>query len=252
MNSKKFSEAMNEIDDNFIDEAIRYKRKSKKYSLAKRGILAACLALVLIFGILMVIPKEKIALSNNSVGVTVKYTNVPFNFGSSSGSLIYLSEEELFTEYDTAIFKGTITALDNIVMDFNGTKTYRAIAQIEINKVYRGYCKENETVSVLLPCSIAFGYQVEDTDIVTKMKVGMTGIFMPMIYDETSKREENGAILMLKDIADYGFADGSRYAFLETKNGLVFSKSAYESITDVKTLEQVEDYVMKMLERITH
>lgn len=27
MNSKKFSEAMNEIDDKYVDEAIQYKKK---------------------------------------------------------------------------------------------------------------------------------------------------------------------------------------------------------------------------------
>ena len=249
MNTKQFSEAMSEVDDKYIEEAIRYRRKNKKRSWVKWGALAACLALVLAISIPMAILQEKIALSNNSVGVTVKYANIPFYFGTGSGSQIYLSEEELFTTYDTAIFKGTITEIDNIILDFSGSKTYRAIAKIEVEKVYRGSCQESEIVTVLLPSPIAFSFQTGDSDIITKMEVGMTGIFMPMIYDETSKREENGATLMLKDIADYGLADGNRFVFLETKNGLVFSRSAYESIAGATTLEQIEEYVVKMISR---
>ncbi len=244
MNTKKFSDAMSEIDNKYVDEAILYQHKSKKRGWVKWGALAACL--VLAIGIPMAIPQEEIVLSNNSADVTVKYANLPFYFGPGSGSQIYLSEEELFTEYDTAIFKGTITDIDNIVLDFKGSRTYWAIAKIEVEKDYRGPCQEGEIVTVLLPGPIAFGFQTQDTDIIAKMKVGMTGIFMPMIYDEASVREENGATLMLKDIADYGLPDGNRFVFLETKNGLVFSRTAYESIEDAATLEQIDEYVLKM------
>lgn len=47
MNSKKFSEAMSELDDEYIDEAIRYKKKAKKPVWAKLGVIAACFALAL-------------------------------------------------------------------------------------------------------------------------------------------------------------------------------------------------------------
>lgn len=33
MNSKKFSEAMSELDSKYVDEAISYKKKAKKASL---------------------------------------------------------------------------------------------------------------------------------------------------------------------------------------------------------------------------
>lgn len=47
MNSKKFSEAMGELDSKYVDEAINYKKKSKKPGWAKWGAFAACLCLVI-------------------------------------------------------------------------------------------------------------------------------------------------------------------------------------------------------------
>jgi len=48
MNSKKFSEAMSEIDSKYIDEAFHYQKKSgKKHSWTKWGTLSR----VLMFGI---------------------------------------------------------------------------------------------------------------------------------------------------------------------------------------------------------
>ena len=72
---------------------------------------------------------------------------------------------------------------------------------------------------------------------------------MPMIYDENSVLEENGATLFLKDIADYGFYDGVRFAFLETDHGLVFDRSTYQSIAQAQNLDEIEDYILKMLEK---
>jgi len=50
MNEKKLSEAMNQIDDRYIKEALLYKGNSKKTLWLKWGILAACLALLLAAG----------------------------------------------------------------------------------------------------------------------------------------------------------------------------------------------------------
>lgn len=55
MNSKKFSEAMSEVDDRYYEEAISYKKKAKKPVWAKWGALAACLCLAL--GAAFTVPK---------------------------------------------------------------------------------------------------------------------------------------------------------------------------------------------------
>lgn len=63
MNAEKFSNAMREIDDQYIDEAIRYHRRqntSNQISWIKRGAIAACLCLVFIFGLLMNPPSSHV------------------------------------------------------------------------------------------------------------------------------------------------------------------------------------------------
>ena len=51
MNSKKFSEAMSELDSKYVDEAISYKKKAKKPVWAKWGAIAACFVAVTVLGV---------------------------------------------------------------------------------------------------------------------------------------------------------------------------------------------------------
>ena len=262
MNTKKFSDAMSQIDDKYIDEALNYK-KNKKITWIKFGAVAACFAVVVtavsvlpnlqneqINYLTPSEPKKQFVLSDNSYNVTVKYNEKAPDINIEY-SLVDYTEDELFTVFDTDIFKGTILSLDNIEIDLNGYKMYRAIAQIKVEKVYRGSCDKGDTVSVMLPCHITEDVWVEDTDTVSAMKEGMTGIFMPIAYDETSILECNNARLVQKDIADYGFPDGMRYAFLETEDGLIFDRGSYETISDAKTLDEVEEYVENMIIKVS-
>lgn len=245
MTRETLFEALGDMDQAHIvhaEQAAPKKRGRKLWA----G-LAACL--VLAAGVLLWQGHgAAIPLSAASEGVTVKYGS-PLLPVPSSNSLIYLTEEELFTHFDTAIFMGTVTQIDNIVLDFNGSKDYRALAQIQVEQVYRGDCREGGTVTVLLPCPIQSGIWVEDTGVVASMEVGTHGIFMPIIYTEASVRQENGATLALTDVADYGFADGVRYAFLETEDGLLFDRSSYASIADAASLEEIGEYVVRMIEK---
>ena len=249
MNAKKFSDAMSELDPKYVDEALNYKKKAKKPGWIKWGVLAACLT-VLIVGVFSVKQqRNQISLSSNSTNVTAYYTNNPFLVANSSDSLVFLTEEELFTTFNTAIFKGTVSEIRNIILNFNGDKAYRAIAEITVEQVYRGPCSAGDTISVLLPCPLIKGFWATDTSTVSAMEAGTTGIFMPMIYDdENSFWEQNGAKLDKRDLAGYGLADGERFAFLETENGLIFSKEAYSSIANATTLAEIEDYIKTMLE----
>ena len=249
MNAKKFSDAMSELAPKYVDEALNYKKKAKKPGWIKWGVLAACLT-VLIVGVFSVKQqRNQISLSSNSTNVTAYYTNNPFLVANSSDSLVFLTEEELFTTFNTAIFKGTVSEIRNIILNFNGDKAYRAIAEITVEQVYRGPCSAGDTISVLLPCPLIKGFWATDTSTVSAMEAGTTGIFMPMIYDdENSFWEQNGAKLDKRDLAGYGFADGERFAFLETENGLIFSKEAYSSIANATTLAEIEDYIETMLE----
>lgn len=226
----------------------RSERKIKNNRLwLKWGAAAACIALAAVIGITIWNSQTgKINLSGASHNVSVKYINKAPD-KSISPDLESLTEEELFTKFNTDIFRGTVTKISNVVINYNGDKEYHAIAEVQIEKVFRGNCTENEMVTVLLPCPIDADIWVEDTETVSAMKEGTHGIFMVTLYSETSFMERNGAKLMLRDIADYGFPDGSRYAFLQTENGLRFSKYAYKSIANARSLDQIEEYIVNML-----
>ena len=217
-----------------------------------KWLLPALLVCCLIFPLIHNLPTNRtqnngIELSKLSHGVKAKYIKqLPDTTCATSYDLPYLTEEELFSANETTIIKGVVSSIQNIQLDFHGEKLYWAIAKVKVQKVYRGNCKVDDTITLRLQCSINDDVYVEDTETISSMKKGMTGIFMPIQYDDTSDYSENDATLHLKDIADYGFLDGVRYAFLDSDNGLIFDKTAYKSIENAKTLDDIEQYVLKM------
>jgi hypothetical protein len=88
---------------------------------------------------------------------------------------------------------------------------------------------------------------VEDTGVVSAIRIGEVGIFMPVKYDGTEKGEENGATLFWKDTCDYGFPDGERFTFLQTEQGLLYSEDTYISLSGTSTLDDIKSYVIKMI-----
>ncbi|MEG1846261.1 MAG: hypothetical protein RR239_05105 [Oscillospiraceae bacterium] len=244
MTNKNIFEQIGNIDDDLIEDANKSSAK-KKQPLKFYIPIAACLALVFAIGIptIALNAKNQIKLEN-SQNAKAKYINkAPFVV--SADCLIPLSEDEIFSKFDLAIFKGTIKEIKNIEVSYNGSLDYRAIAKIEIEKVYKGSSKIGDIVSVLLTCPIDTEFKMTETATVSAMREGMSGIFMPMKYDESSVRIENDATVGLRDLAEYGFADGERYAFLETENGLLFSSSAYKSVSSATSLDEIEKYVVE-------
>ena len=167
-----------------------------------------------------------------SNGVKVNYVNNPPAIANKA-DLVWLTEDELFAAnilgYEIVAFEGTVKEVRNIVCDYNGRKDYRAIATIDVSEVLRGRLEAGNTVTVLLPAPVGANLQVEDTGVSSQISAGTTGIFLPIKYDETSIREENGRTLALLDLADYGLPDGERWMFIETADGLVYCRDAYPS-----------------------
>ena len=91
------------------------------------------------------------------------------------------------------------------------------------------------------------GIKIEDTGIAAQIESGMEGIFMPRAYREDAYWEQNGATLMLRDLAPCGLWDGMRWLFLETERGLTYAQSAYPGADGCATLDDIEEYVVKML-----
>lgn len=241
------------VDPMYILEADRFSRRKPRH-IPRWGMVAACVCLLLaVCWQLAVAPgRGMYQLSSQSRHVTVSQVEqVPRESFCTKSMLIHLTEDEIFTHWETTIVRGRVTAIQNLCIDFNGVSEYQAIASVKVDKVFRGSCTPGSVVDILLPTPIdVSGLWVEDTEVISQLEVGMEGIFMPMEYDETSFREKNGGVLMLRDVAPYGLPDGMRYAFLQTEHGLAFEReTTYQSISGASTLEDVEDYIVKMLEK---
>ena len=58
MNAKKFSDAMNELDSKYIDEALNYKKKTKRHGWMKWGAMVACVTVAILAGVRMAAPEK--------------------------------------------------------------------------------------------------------------------------------------------------------------------------------------------------
>ena len=249
----KLLEAIGDISSEYVLQASidgETAGKKKRRDWIRYCGIAAAVAIAFFGGIrYFIFQNSLINLTESSDGVTVRYVEGVTN-DMSSDQLFPLTEQELFTHFYTDIFMGEVTDVQNIQIDFNGVKMYRALAQISIEKVYRGENLTGKTVTVLLPCAIGTEEKMTDADTLANMQVGLHGIFMITPYDTSSFIETNGVRLALLDIADYGFPDGVRYAFLETEEGLIFDRQSYSTIARAENLSQVEAYIEDMLAKL--
>ena len=96
MNTKKFSEAMGEIGDKYVEEAIRYRATKKAKGLSskwiKRGTIAACLCVALVAGVLFKTSAPDVVIAPGFLTVTA--------YAASSDEEITMQEGiELPTDY---------------------------------------------------------------------------------------------------------------------------------------------------------
>lgn len=212
--------------------------------------IAACLAMAIAIAMPFLNNGSgdfNLKLSN---GVKVNYVDNPPAI-TNGASLMWLTEDELFggrfEGYEIVIFKGTVAEVRNIVCDYNGFKNYRAIATIDVSEVLRGNLEAGTTATVLLPAPVGIDMQITDSSISSRLTAGTTGIFMPMKYDETSIREENGKTLALLDLADYGLPDGERWMFIKTADALAYNKNAYPSFAEAKDLKDIKEIILSKI-----
>ena len=222
----------------------------------RRRALAAAACLLLVTAAACAVPSlygiGRMKLPQSDKGIRVRYVYNP-PISKAMYDLVSLTEEEIFQgrngrdgAWENVIFYGEVKKIRNIVLDFRGASLdyhldYQAIAEIEVREVYRGDIAPGDVISVLLPCPIGKGVWVEDTGVISQLREGMTGIFMPIRYSETDCWEENGVTLILRDVAGYGLPDGERYAFLETPGGLAYAGQwAFPSLPENAALEDVK------------
>ena len=258
MKKRKLFKTIGHIDDDIILEASNNKKQKSLLPVwLKWGAAAACILLAISFGVYHILPSNdgivddnSFTLSRSSSNIQVSYVNELPDMPQTEANLIWLTENELINQGNTSIFYGTVQSIKNIEIDFNGIKVYRTLSTIRVDKIYRGSCEQGDIISILLPVTITENAYVEDNSVIYAMREGMSGIFMPYQFDmvdEYSYQTTNGLTLYYLDIAQYGFLDGERYAFLETDNGLLFARTAYTSINTATSIEEIEQYIDEMI-----
>ena len=180
-----------------------------------------------------------IQLSDASYGVTVSVEEHPEEPMIPMLKLREMTEQELVDSCDL-IVRGTVKSIRNIRLTADGVDVTRALVTITPTVVIKGAASGD--VTLLASCPIDGTFQIEDTETACAIRTGMEGIFMLQAYGQTELWELENAALRWKDIADYHFGDGRRYAFLNTNQGLLYAEWAYPSL-QAGTLDDVQAYL---------
>ena len=255
MRGNEFLDKMELIDPAYVEAADAEPKKKRIVWLKWGALAAACLCVIV--GVTAMIPHFSESHADPQPGgiVLSDKTTARVSYGHEKGAvnsvkddLEYLTEEEMFARENQYVFRGWVSSLTTITIDFNGDKEVRCIATIAVEKVYRGDIPADTQITMLLPCAVNFvGNAAEDTGVITQLRSGMEGIFMPLIYGEDSRMEQNGAVLMMRDLASCGLGDGMRWAFLSTGQGVIFERNAYPGAKNAANLDDIEAYVIEML-----
>lgn len=249
MRGNELLEKLSVVDGAYIEEAERMPVRRKR----TRYIAAACLCLLALAAVLLAGGRRQVPLSEQSTATVTYGADREALQTGSRAELEHLTEEELFSHERLYAFRGAVTALQNLTLDFGvedgaACREYRCVATVRVETVYQGELSQGQELKVLLPCAVGTdGFWYEDCDSISRVQVGMEGIFMPIAYTEDSYLEMNGLRLRLLDLAPCGLWDGSRYVFLQTEKGLVWASWAYTSAGGLTDLAQAEDYVRQML-----
>lgn len=239
----RLTRLMGDVDDRFVEESMEVGKKKQRNWRWIGGLIVA--AAVTLFAVNWDGFKELIPLSDSSSNMSVAYIDeADIDVGMSSANLVEMSEDELFSKWDPAVVRGVVKQIDHIELDFNGQEEYQSIVTIAVTDVYRGDIEQGSTIQVLTVAGVGSEVLQSDADVVSELRLGMEGIFMPRRHDASHVWSQNGATLQVMDVSDYGFPDGERYMFLDTDEGLVFSRDAYPSLRGAETLDDIEVFMM--------
>ncbi|MBR3321500.1 MAG: hypothetical protein IKG04_06255 [Exiguobacterium sp.] len=242
MKSEQILRLLGEVDDRYIEESMMIERKPYQRLKWGAGLLIAVAAGFMLFT--SNVWNERIPLSTDSTANSVHIVDQSkVTSDISEENMMDMTEDELFSKWNPVVVRGTVTNIRHIEIDFNGETEYQSLITIHVSNVYRGDVQIGRDLIVRADAIGETG-QAEHMSVISHVKQGMEGIFMPIPYDDEFVWEQNDATLRLKDIADYGFPDGERYLFLDTPNGLLFEQDAYPSLQGVDSLDEVENWMM--------
>ena len=197
MNSKKFSEAMGELDSKYVDEAISYKKKAKKPVWAKWGAIAACFVAVTVLGVglfqsgLFGSHTDIATLNNGEKIVFVKSDNV----GGSLALDVDVTTKPLTEDETLALFSDLPVTANAIFLnsDIDAGGSQELI----------GFEGQVGNVKVIISTS---DVQLLDTVIVGTEKVseinGITIVAGYFVTDPNSRGEQNAIYYATFEIGD--------------------------------------------------
>lgn len=197
MNSKKFSEAMSELDSKYVDETISYKKKAKKPVWAKWGAIAACFVAVTVLGVglfqsgLFGSHTDIATLNNGEKIVFVKSDNV----GGSLALDVDVTTKPLTEDETLALFSDLPVTANAIFLnsDIDAGGSQELI----------GFEGQVGNVKVIISTS---DVQLLDTVIVGTEKVseinGITIVAGYFVTDPNSRGEQNAIYYATFEIGD--------------------------------------------------
>ena len=261
MRSDKLLELLGEIDDDIIEKAVTAEDKKKslifEFRIRKRigtlinnqrMILATSGVVILIailFGAkLLIIDREGSDDLYQSNLVNVRYINqLPVNRSMSNESLSYnYSEEELFERADL-IFEGSVISIKLIEVSFDSVKEYRSLIKLEPTDIMKGNYSKSEIV-IMSPDIPSKDTWIEDSELLTKIKIGTKGVFLVNCITDQSTWKENDISFKLNNICDGTFADGMRFGFIKEGNRVIFD-TAFTGLQS-SNWDNAINYIRKM------
>ena len=187
-------------------------------------------------------------LDRSSKGIIINY--IDNGKISSVSNLVPISEEEIWGNGEYIIIEGKVEKVNNIKIRFGSEKEYGALLTVKINNVLRGTI-DSAVINIFVDMCFDKGVYYEDAGVLSSVEIGDNGIFIIRKYLDTDVWEENEKILYMNEIAEYGFEDAERFAFVEKGSKVIFSP-IYENIPNNSTLSEVHNYIMEQIKERKH
>ena len=180
-----------------------------------------------------------IELKKSDGGIEVSYVDGNYK-NESKSNLAEIKQDKIWNDDKYCIVEGTVEKANNIEIRIDDKKMYNAIIEIKVESDIKGKIKEGSTISVLSGCATRKEeiYQ-EDSYINSQIEEGDRGIFIIHKYGIDDTLELNQKILYLSELADYGFEDAERFAFIEKNGNILFSSNFYKDLKDNAKLDEV-------------
>ena len=164
--------------------------------------------------------------------------------GMEASCQAWMSPEEIFAR-DAEIFRGTVQSLRYFQVGLGAG--YWTVANVEVTDSIRGGLEAGEICSVLYMG--AKGYVATSlSGPLEELDVGSDAIFMPIRTGEDTGWQEGERYFCYADLGEFYLSEGLRFVFADTGEGLEFERGVYEEIAEAETLEEVADYIRRMLE----